>query len=310
MGTGARIGIFVVVAAVAGAGAGVRAYFRMLDVAKERQVVAKAALMASEKLVWTLEGECLKDAVRILSEPNAKKIATTAEGVEGGAEKVESRLREYLRVRRGEEVWKAAEKAFITLTPDSRKATNEAAVKAGLRPVDILAEWFTCDGATDLYLMAKVARERKALKEKLGAVVDTFFPEGAEPPSAEKGVKVVEQTDERIVVDLFGGKVVEECLPGPVTITGDDKATVRWKSNYNFLKAHVTGKKAEPETEDTLVKSDDGFGVDYTKDVAEFLEGAGKKPWATVLCTKGVAALGEFLNGKDEKTDDKKDEKK
>src|SRR6185369_1555310 len=125
-----------------------------------------------------------------------------------------------LRIRRAKEVWKAAERAFITMTPASREATNVAAIKAGLRPVDILAEWMTCEGATDLYLMSKVWGDQKAMREKVGPVLDTFFEANAPEPSADKGVKVLTVDDEKVVVSLFGAKVIEECLPGKAEAAG------------------------------------------------------------------------------------------
>lgn len=295
---GSKIGVGLFVLIFAGAGLGIRAYFKARSQAVARAGMARGALMYSEELVWTLEGECLKDAERVLSEANAKKIATAPEGAEGGADRVETRLREYLRVRRDSRIWRAAERAFITMTPESRKATEEAAFKAGLRPVDILSEWMTCEGATDLYLMTKVHEDRAKLRASVGAVIDTFFAADAPVPSADKGVKVVTRTDDKIVVDLFGAKVMEECLPTEVEMLGEGKAKVRWKSNYNFLRDVVRGKKPEAEIEETLVKSDDGFGVEYQDWIGEFLAGADKQPWATTLVNKGVMALGEMLASK------------
>lgn len=297
------------------AGVAVRTLFSARAEAGERQVVASRALMFSEELVWTLEGECLKDAERVLSEPNAKKIPTQTEGegVENSARKVETRLREYLRVRRGANIWKLAERAFITMTPASRDATNKAAVASGLRPVDILAEWMTCEGATDLYLMTKVHADRAALRQQVGPIVDTFFAEGSPAPAADKGVKVISRTDDKIVVDLFGGKVIEEWVQGKAEVIGDDKVKLTWKSNYSFLREVAKGGKPGETMDDTLVKSDEGYGVEYQDIIAEFLKGADKQHWATTLCTKGVGALGDLLanaKGGDEKEEPKKEEHK
>ena len=156
----------------------------------------------------------------------------------------------------------------------------------------------TCEGSTDLYLMTRVHGDRQKLRASVGAVIDTFFATDAPAPSADKGVKVVSRTDDKIVVDLFGAKVIEECLPTNVEMLGEGKAKVRWKSNYNFLRDVVRGKKPEAEIEETLVKSDDGFGVEYRDWIGEFLAGGDKQPWATTLCTKGVMALGEMLASK------------
>ena len=298
MRNGTKLVLVLFLGILGGAAVLVRSGMHASAAAKERPLLATRALMLSEELVWTLEGECLKDAVRVLAEPDARAIATSAEGIEGGASRIEKRLREYLRVRRNAKVWINAEKAFVTMTPESRRATNDAAITAGLRPVDILAEWMTTEGATDLHLMTKVYDDRKNLRQSLGSVVDTFFAEGAAAPSAEKGVKVVSRTDDKIVVDLFGGTVIEECLPGKAEVLSDDKVKLTWKSNYSFLRDVVRGKKPGETTDDTLVKSDEGFGVEYQDYIAEFLKGPDKQPWATTLCTKGVAALGAELASK------------
>jgi hypothetical protein len=127
--------------------------------------------------------------------------------------------------------------------------------------------------------------------------VETFFADGAPAPSADKGVKVVSRTDDKIVVDLFGGKVIEETVAGKGEIVSDDKVKITWKSNYAFLRDAVRGKKPAETADETLVKSDDGYGVEYQEWIAEFLKGADKKPWATTLATKGVAGLGALLAG-------------
>ena len=130
MSNGPKIDVALFVVVLAGAGVAIRGYFKIRDEAGARQVVARGALMLSEELVWTLEGECLKDAERILSEANAKKIATTAEGAEGGGARIETRLREYLRVRRDEKIWRAAERAFITGSEDVMDVVERMTVHA------------------------------------------------------------------------------------------------------------------------------------------------------------------------------------
>ncbi len=301
---------------------------------KNAPALACAALMDSEEQVWTLEGKCLEDAHLIFERPSAKKIAAGTDDTEfvagtaaaesatpaarspEEAARIEKRLRDFLRIRRSKEIWKAAERAFITMTPGSRAATTEAAMKAGLRPVDILAEWMTCEGATDLYLMSKVWGDQKSLKESVGAVVDTFFDPGAPAPAAAKGVKVVEKTGDRVVVSLFGAKVIEEIIPGKAVLADEGKVKVTWKSNYNYLRDVVRKKKPEELLEETLVRTDEGYGVQYSDWIGEFLAGADKQPWATILCTKGALALGEHLAARageasaDEKPEEKKPDEK
>ena len=303
-----KVGLLVLgLALVVGAGLGARFYFQRLIVRAEvGQVAARRALMESEELVWTLEGECLKDAQRIFAQPEAKAIAASATGPEDAA-RVETRLRQYLRIRRLAPVWKATERAFLTMTNESRAATNEAAFKAGLRPVDILAEWMTFEGAIDFALMTNVYDNREALRKTDGAVVDTFFAATAPAPQTAKGVRVVEHKDDRIVIDLFGARVIEECIPGRTAEAATQTTSVKisWKSNYNFLRELVGGKKPEVVLEETLVQTDEGYGVEYRDLIAEYLAGGDKQPWATILCSKGALAVGALLGEKSEAAPEK-----
>jgi hypothetical protein len=291
-----KLGVAVPFVLALAAGGAFQTHRRLLEAEKEKRVLAQRALMGSEELVWTLEGLCLKDALRVLGREDAKKIAEGASSPEA-AQRVETRLREYLRIRRSSDVWKAAERAFVTMTDGSRDATNEAAIKTGLRPVDILSEWMTVDGVLDARLMDKVWNDRASLKASLGGVVDTFFPEGTTAPDPARGVTVRHREDTWIELDVFGGLVKEECSPVAGAAAEGGRVNVRWTSNYNFLRAFVHGE-AHPKTEDeeTLVPTEEGYGVDYKSELAEYLEGVAKRPWATLLCQKGALVAADALD--------------
>jgi hypothetical protein len=266
--------------------------FRAVERAKAEQAEACRALVHSEVVIWNLEGACLKDALRILAQPEARKIAETA-GVSRDPRRVEARLRQYLRLRRPPELWEETEQAFVTFTPDSRAATTEVAMQASLRPVDIMAEWLTFEGAVDLYLMEKLYSDRQSLPPSVKPVADTFFEPGAPPPGGERGVRIVSTRDDGIVIDLFGAKVSEEWVRcRPLEIMAAGQAKVPWKSNYNYFRDAIRGLTPEDVPDFTLVRSDEGFGVDYRSWIAEYRAGGDSHPWATVMCLKGPRAVG------------------
>lgn len=310
MSLGAKVGVGLALVALAGGAFGVKHWKELVARAEAAQVEASRALMQSEELVWTLEGECLKDAQRVLAMPDAKQIAASAGPGAEERERVERRLRQFLRIRRNPKVWKATERAFLTMTNESRAATNAAAIKAGLRPVDILSEWMTWEGASDLVLMTNVFEDREKLRGANGAVLETLLGPNPSAPEVGKGVRVVEHTDERVVVDLFGAHVVEEWVKGKaVAVSSDGKAKITWKSNYNFLRELVRGGKPEAVLEETLVPTDEGFGVEYRDWIAEYLAGGDKLPWATVLCLKGPLEAGSLKGEKEEPGKGEKPEK-
>jgi hypothetical protein len=275
--------------------------WRLVAQARADQAEACRALVESEVVIWPLEGACFEDALRILSRPEAHRIAAGLAGVRD-PERIEKRLREYLRIRRAPGIWDQAKRAFATFTLDSRAATNEIAIEAGLRPVDIMVEWMTYEGAVDLYLMDKLWTERAALPEGSKDLPAGFFPLESPRPAGARGISIREAGSDCVVIDLFGATVREEWVRARgVALMPQGEAKVPWASNYNYYRDVIRDKNSASEVLDfVLVRSDDGFGVDYREWMAEYKAGGERVPWATLLATQGALAVGATVEKKGE----------
>lgn len=286
-GAGVAAALVVVLAGVAALGLRHRTPAVAAD---DRQRQAGAALMASETNVWTLEGQALKEAQELLAGAEAR-AQFTGDGKNGPAGEREKRLREFVRVRRSGATTAGARNFVDSLNGPSRRFLSETAARQQLRPEDLVLEWLTYEGALDYGMMMRIWREQGNFKGEAAAVARSFLEGSMEAPAAAKGVRVVSQTDNKIVVNLFGATVIEEVLTDKPARADGDRLVVCWKSNYGYLREILRGKAPKPLVEETLTWEDGRYRIDYKDWFEEYLGGGHRQLWATELFEDSALAV-------------------
>jgi S1-C subfamily serine protease len=249
-------------------------------------LAAGAFLMESEAQIWTLQGQALSEARRLLRNRGAS-----------GQHMDEQDLRSLLRKGRSDSLRQSAAAFVATLNGESASMLKDAAMRMGISAEDLTLDWITYEAALDFGAATTVWQQRGNLKGKdTGAITDSLFQDMAEGPDLQHGSRVLSKTDQKILIDLYGMTVIEEVVPNSGTITAD-AINLNWKSNYAFLRSIISGEKPEAVIAETIeTKPQFHFGVDYTQYFQEFLAKGVNKPWATLVAGEDPLALSRFVN--------------
>jgi S1-C subfamily serine protease len=255
-----------------------------------------AALMASERLVWTLEGGALKEAQMIVDSQSDKGLPRVG-GPPVDADRREADLRTLLRSHRSESTILAARSFVNACNNRSREWLSETAGKLGIRPEDLVVEWLTYEGALDLGMMTRIWNEQGNFKGESAKIVASILDGVTEPPALAKGVEIESTTRERVVIRLFGAKVVEELLQEEPRIA-ERTTLVRWRSNYDYIRKVLRGESPKLIIDDALERDGDHYGVDFMDWFQEYFDGGHRQPWATRLVDD--SALGVASSARDQ----------
>jgi S1-C subfamily serine protease len=256
-----------------------------------------AALISSERLVWTLEGGALKEAQMILDSQVASKQAKAGDSTID-ADRRETDLRSLLRSHRSESTILTARSFVSACNNRSRKWLSETADKLGIRPEDLVVEWLTYEGALDLGMITRIWNEQGNFKGESAKIVASILNGVTETPALAKGVEIESANNERIVVKLFGVNVIEELVQDQPK-SGEESPLVQWKSNYDYIRTILKGDSPKLVIDETLERDGDHYGVDYMDLFQEYWQGGHRQPWATRLVD--ASAIGVASSARDQR---------
>jgi S1-C subfamily serine protease len=250
---------------------------------------AGAALMASEARIWTLEGQSLKEAQEVFTSPEAQGLLQ--DKAMKPVEK-EHLLRSFLRAKRSAVSLHEANSFIETLNSRSRDFLASTASLKKIRPGDLILEWLTYEAAIDLTMMASIWQGQGNFRAEATKVVDSFLEGVFEPPALEKGVSVESRTKIKIVINLFGARVIEEIIHDKPARMEDGQVVVCWKSNYNYLRGVMKGENPKEVIEEKIGTEGAGYSIDYLDWIREYLKTGDRQPWATAMYEESALAIG------------------
>lgn len=185
------------------------------------------------------------------------------------------------------------------LDEDSRRFLLDAAERASVRPEELVCDWMLYEAALDYGIVHQIWRERGNAKDPATRELVASFLDGlAAPPSMESGIRVLAQSERRILVSLYGAAVVEE-VEGAHAGPCADAVRVSWKSNYEYLRAIYEGEAPEEWISEEIRRRGSSFGISYAKQFEEFLTKSGRQPWATLVADENPLSLAKFLKEQD-----------
>lgn len=260
--------------------------------------MAGKAIIDSEALVWTLEGETLKEVQQLLRSDDARRILTDGAPL-NDAEK-EQRLRGLLRAKRPRTSFDAAGRLLATMNSKSREIIAEGAVRLGVQPEEFILEWLTYEAALDFAMMDRIWKQQGNFKGEAKRIVGTLLEGVQTAPTVEKGVVVLAKTDHRIEVELFGAKVIEGILPPESEavrgLTTDSSNKIFWTSNYNYLRQVLSDHLPSEIREEEIVIENGRYVVDYAEWFEDFLKKGIDIRWASLIYDDSplsIASLAE-----------------
>jgi S1-C subfamily serine protease len=247
--------------------------------------LAGTALIESESLVWTLEGDTFKEAQELLKSDSARRIV--AEGATLSDPEKEQRLRALVRAKRQRRSLDAAGRLLATMNSKSREIVAEGAVRLGVQPEEFILEWLTYEAALDFAMMDRIWKQQGNFKGGARQIVGTLLEGVQGAPAIDKGVVVLAKTDHRIVVGLFGAKVIEGILPPESEavrgLATDSSNKVFWTSNYNYLRQVLSNRLPCEIREEQIVVENGRYVVDYAEWFEDFLKKGMDIRWASLI---------------------------
>jgi S1-C subfamily serine protease len=251
-------------------------------IADPTQVAADASqtLMDCEALIWSLQGRALNETMTLLNSEEAKAKLSAAP--EASPER-ELQIREFLRQRRSPAVLDDARRAINLLDRRSRKFLEEHAAEYGLRPEDFVVEWLTYEASLDFDMMGRIWQQQGNFKGEAATMVRSLLAKAEQPPSLDKGVQVSVSKPDRIVVDLYGTRVVEEVLTHRPAKLSSGRVTLWWKSNYSYLRDVLNGETPPAEIEETVEWTKEGYRIDFYEILANYVFRGHQQTWAGSL---------------------------
>jgi hypothetical protein len=259
-----------------------------------------AALIASERAVWTLEGLLLAEAEAALRSPEARQVLGDPRTLRY-SEGAEAKVRKYLRQKRSAQARAAAAQFVASLNRTSLTMLGGVAEQTGLAVEDVLMDYLTYDALYDLAMMRyghtrwKQGLYTGASKE----LADSFFSLVPSAPSATSGIKVVTDDPESIEISVFGGRVIERVSHAEVRdVAGVGKVgVVEWTSNYEQLRAGVRGDAARASHTEELEWDGSSFRTNYAVELDEYLSWNATNPWALVLYMTSADEVADMYAG-------------
>lgn len=268
---------------------------RIPDVDPGEMNLACQALMDSEALCWQLEGLAFQEAAQILNKSNQETTRFVRTLPLQLSEKDrEERLREYLRSKRSYRTLQMARQFIGYLNEKTRREIRDNAWHISISPEHFVLEWMTYEGALDLTMLRDLYLQQGRLSTGgIEEQVKSLFLGVSDIPDAEKGVQVVEKNVRKIHINLFGANIREEIVTSeqycPVSVPGGIK--LYWRSNYNYVRKTLEGEKAEEYVEETLLKEDNSYRVDYLEWFKNYFSGGHRQRWATQLYENAHAGV-------------------
>lgn len=274
--------------------------------------LAGRALIESEFLVWTLKGDTFKESQQLLTSDAAHRIV--ADGTTLTDAEKEQRLWALMRAKRPRTSLDAAGRLLPTMNRKSRAIIADEAVRLGVQFEECVLEWLTYEAALDYAVMERIWKQQGSFKGDAERIERTLLEGMKDAPAMEKGIVVLAKTDHQIVVQLFGGKVIEGILPPDSEtvrgLTTDNSSKVLWTSNYNYVRQALKDRLPTEIREQDIAIEDGKYVFDYSERLQDFFKDRTKIHWASLLSDNSplaIAALPE--EGEEESVSESKGSK-
>jgi S1-C subfamily serine protease len=257
---------------------------------------AGAALLNSEAKIWALEGRSLKEAQELLASPDTRGLAI---GAATRPIDKESLLRAHLRSKRSPASRQEGQLFIDTLNAKSKAFLSTTAAQMNMQAEDLVLEWLTYEGALDLGMMNMIWQGQGNFRREAAKEASALLDGVSDPPAADLGVQIESLTKNRIVVILFGAKVIEEIVTDQPARLEDGQVVIRWKSNYNYLRDVMRQEQPKAVMEEKIATDDGKYTIDYMDWFQEYLKGGHRQLWATQMYE--TSPLGVAQGARDEK---------
>jgi hypothetical protein len=239
-----------------------------------RGLSAGESFLYQERAIWTLQNRLLREALN-----------SVRDMAESGRAITEGQLQSAIRRGRSENTLREA-RYFIEdyLDTETRNLLADIADANRLKPEDVLADYLTVEATIDFSLMASAyntfngnnfARFPEEAQRKIRELVGELRK--APVPSDQIVAGRIDRG--QLIINAFGCEIRERIVSESPEDRRGGKATVRWRSNYSFLRDIKERKAPDDEREDVLTMEGERWRTSYRREFEEFVDGSARSEW-------------------------------